>query len=193
MPSPPVTPARTERAGHGASADHVPADHVPAHVNDNIATLGEVAAEEMDRVGAHQRGIEAVTSALARPITIYLLLAAGAGWVIYNVIAPAHGWPQVDHPPAFPLLEGVVTFFAACVTVCVLIVQRRVRRDAERRAKLEFHVNLLSEQKATKIIALLEELRRDLPNVRNRHDAVAEAMQEEVDPKAVHSLLAERP
>lgn len=183
-----VNPVRGERDRHGE-----PADHVPSHVNDNIAALGEVAAAEMERVGPHQRMVESVTSALARPVTIYLLLAAGVGWVVYNVVAPDHGWPQLDRPPAFPVLEGVVTFFAACVTVCVLIVQRRVRRDSDRRAKLEFHLNLLSEQKATKIIALLEELRRDLPNVRDRHDSVAEAMQEEVDPKAVHSLLAERP
>ena len=188
MPASRLDPPRSERDGHATPARAE--DYVPAHVNDNIATLGEVAAEEHDRIGRHQRVVEHVTNALARPVTIYLLLLAGVGWVVYNVVAPSRGWTQVDKPP-FQWLQGVMTFFAACVTVCVLIVQRRVRHQQDHRAKLEFHVNLLSEQKATKIIALLEELRRDLPNVRDRHDAVAEAMQEEVDPKAVHSLLAE--
>lgn len=38
-----------------------------------------------------------------------------------------------------------------------------------------------------------EELRRDLPNVRNRVDLVAEQMQESVDPHAVLDALAHDP
>lgn len=44
-------------------------------------------------------------------------------------------------------------------------------------------MTLLVEQKVTKVIALIEELRRDLPSVQNRVDSQAEAMQEVVDPQ----------
>jgi uncharacterized membrane protein len=50
-------------------------------------------------------------------------------------------------------------------------------------------VTLLVEQKVTKVIALIEELRRDLPSVQNRVDSQAEAMQEVVDPQTVLSAL----
>ena len=50
-------------------------------------------------------------------------------------------------------------------------------------------MNLLAEQKVTKIIALLEELRRDLPMVSDRVDPVAVAMQEGIDPQAMMSVL----
>jgi uncharacterized membrane protein len=50
-------------------------------------------------------------------------------------------------------------------------------------------VTLLVEQKVTKAIALIEELRRDLPSVQNRVDSQAEAIQEVVDPQTVLSAL----
>ncbi len=75
----------------------------------------------------------------------------------------------------------------------MLIAQTREKADADRRANLALHVSLVAEQKATKIISLLEELRRDLPNVRNRTDAVANELQHEIDARAVHSALAPLP
>ena len=50
-------------------------------------------------------------------------------------------------------------------------------------------MSLLVEQKVTKVIALVEELRRDLPTVQNRVDFQAEAMQEVIDPQAVLGAL----
>jgi uncharacterized membrane protein len=50
-------------------------------------------------------------------------------------------------------------------------------------------MTLLVEQKVTMVIALIEELRRDLPSVQNRVDSQAEAMQEVVDPQTVLSAL----
>lgn len=57
------------------------------------------------------------------------------------------------------------------------------------RRHLDLQVVLLVEQKVTKVIALLEELRRDLPSVQNRQDLQAETMQEVIDPHAVLEAL----
>ncbi|MHC5830273.1 MAG: DUF1003 domain-containing protein, partial [Nostoc sp.] len=65
----------------------------------------------------------------------------------------------------------------------------RQENFAEQRAQLMLQLNLLSEQKIAKIIALLEELRTDLPNVINRHDSEAELMREAADPIAVLEAL----
>jgi len=51
---------------------------------------------------------------------------------------------------------------------------------------------LLTAQKAAKLIDLLEELRRDLPNVRNRHDPAAVALQQSMNPELVLAALDER-
>ena len=161
---------------------------LPEHVSDNIEALDELAATERGNIGRHQRAVESLTRAIARPITIYSLVLLVVLWIAYNITAPSRGWPLLDAAPFF-WLQGVVAFYAAAVTTCVLIAQSRQHREADRRAALEFHLNLLAEQRTTKIVALLEELRRDLPNVRDRQDPVAEAMQQEVDPLAVHSRL----
>jgi uncharacterized membrane protein len=50
----------------------------------------------------------------------------------------------------------------------------------------------LTEQKAAKLIDLLEELRRDLPDVRNRHDSDAAALQQSMNPGRVLAALDER-
>jgi uncharacterized membrane protein len=52
-------------------------------------------------------------------------------------------------------------------------------------------VTLLTEQKAAKLINLLEELRRDLPNVKDRHDPEANALQEAMNPDRVLAALDE--
>jgi uncharacterized membrane protein len=62
----------------------------------------------------------------------------------------------------------------------------------EQRAHLDLKVTLLTEQKAAKMIDLLEELRRDLPNVKNRLDPEAVALQKSMNPDLVLAALDER-
>jgi uncharacterized membrane protein len=73
----------------------------------------------------------------------------------------------------------------------VLVRQTRQENFAEQRSQLMLQLNLLSEQKIAKMIALLEELRADLPDVADRHDPEAEMMQEAADPIAVLAALQE--
>ena len=51
---------------------------------------------------------------------------------------------------------------------------------------------LLTEQKTAKLIDLLEELRRDLPNVKDRHDPEAAELQQSMNPDQVLAALDER-
>ncbi|MCY7386852.1 MAG: hypothetical protein LH481_02125, partial [Burkholderiales bacterium] len=51
---------------------------------------------------------------------------------------------------------------------------------------------LLTEQKTTKIIQLLEELRRDLPNVRDRLDPETEVLQHPTNPQQVVTTMEHR-
>jgi len=74
----------------------------------------------------------------------------------------------------------------------VLTKQNRLAKLEEQRAHLDMKVTLLTEQKAAKLIDLLEELRRDLPNVRNRHDPEAAALQQSMNPELVLAALDER-
>ena len=88
----------------------------------------------------------------------------------------------------FPWLEGALTFIALITATIVLIGQRRQIHLSEQRAHLDLQINLLTEQKVTKIIHLLEELRRDLP-IEDRHDPQATALKQPTDASQVLSAL----
>jgi uncharacterized membrane protein len=97
-------------------------------------------------------------------------------------------WTIVD-PPPFSWLQGIIGLSALLMTTIVLITQNRQSKATEQRRQLDLQVNLLVEQKVTKLIALVEELRHDLPQIENRHDPEAEAMQQTVDPHQVLKTL----
>jgi len=69
--------------------------------------------------------------------------------------------------------------------VLILTTQRREDQLASHREQLTLELGILSEQKAAKIIELLEEMRRDDPTLRNRVDREAVAMSTPADPQAV--------
>ncbi len=158
------------------------------NINENVDTLASLAERAERNVSSHQRRIERFTAQLGRPRSIYVIAAFAALWTAVNALGPYLGVRPLD-PPPFAWLQGVISFSALLMTTIVLTTQNRQSRHADQRAQLELQVNLLAEQKIAKIISLLEELRRDMPTVRDRVDEVAEIMKEPVDPHAVLSAL----
>jgi uncharacterized membrane protein len=159
---------------------------VNPHEVESVASIRARAELRLDR---HQRMMEALTSALGRPRTVYAVSAVVLGWVAVNTVTPrVLGWGCVDPPPFF-WLQGMITLAALLMTTLVLITANRQTRNAEERSHLDLQVNLLAEHKVAKLIALVEELRRDLPMVKDRIDHEANAMQETVDPHAMLEAL----
>ena len=66
----------------------------------------------------------------------------------------------------------------------ILITQRHDDELATRREQMTLELAILSEQKSAKIIALLEEFRRNDPNQGN-YCEVAEALTQPADPQVV--------
>jgi uncharacterized membrane protein len=158
------------------------------HVAQNIETIAHLHTQAEGKVGRNQRVIEKVTASIGQPWALNVILGAVMLWVVINTLGSKAGLPVVD-PPPFSWLQGVVSLSALLVTTMVLTTQNRQAKRALQRGNLELQVNLVSEQKIAKLISLLEELRRDLPSVRDRVDVVADAMAEAVDPQAVITSL----
>lgn len=85
--------------------------------------------------------------------------------MLVNVALREVGLAEFDPAPFF-WLQGGVDLGALLTATVVLTKQNRSARLAEQRAHLDLKVMLLTEQKTAKLIDLLEELRRDLPNVK---------------------------
>jgi uncharacterized membrane protein len=166
-----------------------PPDSAPAARHDSHGVLALRARQE-EQVDRHQRLVERVTHTLGRPRTIYLTLIVIVAWIVWNLMSPVLSLTVLD-PPPFYYMQGTIALAALLMTTMVLTTQNRQARHAEQRAHLDLEVNILAEKKIAKLIALIEELRRDMPNVHDRRDPIAESMTHALDTKAVISALEE--
>ena len=164
---------------------------IPPHVQDTVESIVEMHERGRNDVTAHQRWIEKLTSELGRPRSLYAIIFSVAGWIGLNLTLISLGRHPID-PPPFQGLQGLITLSALLVTTMVLTTQNRQYQGDTRRSRLALHMNMLAEAEVTKLISLIEELRRDMPNVRNRRDEQAEEMQKPVDPKQVVSELEKK-
>ncbi len=155
-------------------------------IGQNIETIADLYAHAQRGLSPHQKIIERVTAFLGRPLFLYVILLFVALWIGINLAQADAGLHSFD-PPPFYWLQGIIALSALLMTNVVLITQNRQKKLTEQRRHLDLQINLLAEQKITKLIAMVEELRRDLPATRNARDPEIEAMMESVNP---HEVLA---
>ncbi len=155
------------------------------HIGQNIESVVALQKKEWDAIGTAQKRVERVSRFLGRPSYLIALLSAIALWVAVNVFATGASWD----PAPFELLDGIMTLISLVTTTIVLIAQNRAAKLEKQHTHLGLQVALLTEQKVTKLINLIEELRRDMPMVKDRHDAHAEALQESADTAKVLAAL----
>ncbi len=145
---------------------------------------------EEKKISRPRRLLERVSRLIEQPAFLGFILAFVAFWMLANAVLRRVGWAPFDPPPFF-WLQGIVGLGALLTATAVLTTQNRIARLAEQRAHLDLKLTLLTEQKAAKLIDLLEELRRDLPNVTNRHDPEAAELQQSMNPGLVLAALDE--
>jgi uncharacterized membrane protein len=163
---------------------------VPEHITQNIDSILAFYNREELKISHSQRRLEYVGRLIGRPLYLLGVIFAAALWMLVNTLAPQLGLSQIDPPPFF-WLQGVLGLGAFLTTTIVLITQNRQAQFATQRLNLDLQVNLLTEQKTTKLIHLFEELRRDLPMVKDRHDALSAALQVPTDTAQVLEALTE--
>jgi uncharacterized membrane protein len=163
---------------------------LPANVSQNIESIVAFHQREQSKISASQRRLEDVSRIMARPLYLTFLLSLVGFWIIGNALGARFGLTPFD-PPPFARLQGLLTLAALLTTTILLIVENRQAKVESQRAHLDLQVNLLTEQKVTKLIHLLEELRRDLPMVTDRHDAEVASLQAPIDTAQTLTALAD--
>jgi len=164
-------------------SDHA-AHALPDAVKDNIDSVAEFYEREQAKISGTQSLIEEISCHFGSPAYFGGFILFIALWIIANELADYAGHGQFDAPPFF-WLQGIIGLNGVVITIAVLIRQNRMARVAEQHAHLNLQVNLLAEQKTTKVIQLLEELRQDSPNIKNRHDPEVDKMRMQTNPHAV--------
>src|ERR1035437_979629 len=174
-----------------ADAPDKPMDSDRDQTSQNIDAVLKFYTREEEKISDWQRILEHVSSFIGQPLFLGFILLFVALWVIVNIVLRLLGMTEFDPAPYF-WLQGIVGLGALLTATVVLTKQNRLAKLEEQRAHLDLKVTLLTEQKAAKLIDLLEELRRDLPNVRNRHDPEAAVLQQSMNPGSVLAALDER-
>lgn len=175
----------------GPNEAHSLQESLSEPITRNISDIVELENRELESTTGAQRWLEATSRRIARPAYLLGLLLFVAAWIVLNFYGAVHGIAAFD-PPPFHWLQGLLTLTALLTTTVVLIGQARQSKLAEQRAHLDLQINLLTEQKVTKLIHLLEELRTDLPGVRERHDPHVSQLKKPTDAAQLASALKDR-
>ena len=156
---------------------------LPAHIEETVRAIAELQAQHHRRATPVQRIVDRSVRTLSQPRIIGFLTIIIIGWIAVNFGLSGYGRAFDLFP--FPLLQDAGAALALYLTLLILITQRREDELTQHREQLTLELAILSEQKNAKIIQLLEELRRDMPSVKNRVDLEAEALSVPADPQAV--------
>ena len=169
---------------------NAPPSILPIHIEETIQSITRLHAEHRANATQHQRAVDRITSVLSRPVFIVVLTIVVVGWFSLNIVAATLGYRPLDRPP-FPWLSGAASLASLYLVVLILTTQRRDDLLTQRRELLNLELAILSEQKTAKVVALLEELRRDSPAVRDRVDKQADVMARPADPQSVIDAIKE--
>jgi uncharacterized membrane protein len=160
-------------------------------IDETIESIAELERRALAESTRHERAIERVMHAIGRPRTLYATAIVVGLWVALNLAVAALHLAPLDRPP-FEGLSTAVSVASMLTAITILVASNR--RDAldVQRDRLVLQIALLTDRKTAKIIALLEELRRDSPAVRDRPDPEAAALSQATDPHAVTAELEKR-
>jgi uncharacterized membrane protein len=177
-------------SSHEAAAAQA-AERLPPSTKDNLELLTQLNEREQAQVSSVQQRIERISRFFGSPTYFAFAMGFIVVWCVVNAWGAHAGWRYVDQPPFF-WLQGLVSSNALLLTVAVLIRQNRMAQASEHRSHLDLQINLLSEQKATKILQMVDELQRDLSALRKDPDSQVAEMTQPADAHALMHVIKQK-
>ncbi|UIJ45054.1 DUF1003 domain-containing protein [Sphingomonas cannabina] len=158
-----------------------------ATLRDNIARLTERQRAEASSAPFSQQLADRITRFTGSMTFVAIHLILYGAWIAINL-----GWipgvPRFD--PSFVVLAMEASVEAIFLSTFVLISQNRMATEADRRANLDLHINLLAEHELTRLAGLIERIaeRVGIPV----DDAELEEIKRDVEPVEVLDALDTR-
>jgi uncharacterized membrane protein len=164
---------------------------LPNYVEDTIHTIAKLHTDHDSSATRLLRFIKLAIDQISKPtflliLTIFLFLWIGSNYFLISVGLKA--WD----PPPFYWLQTSLSMFAVYITILILAAQRHDDELSKHREQLALQLAILSEQKAAKIIALLEEMRTEHPHLSNRIDHEAISMSIVTDTQTVLEAIRDK-
>jgi uncharacterized membrane protein len=164
--------------------------HLPQHIEEAVRAIARLRAEHQQRSTLSERLVDRATSLFGRPAFVVVLSLVVVLWGGGNLLLVHTNQFAFDAPP-FPWLEDGLTLMALYMGALILTTQRRADQLGELREEMTLELAILTEQKVAKLIELIEELRRDSPEIRDRVDYEAREMAAPADPHEVLGAIEE--
>jgi uncharacterized membrane protein len=162
----------------------------PTHVEEAIQAMAAMHDAHHAQASGLDRLIDGIAATVARSSFLIYVVSAIALWFGANSIMRALGMGPVDVWP-FSFLSLLVSCTALFISILILASQRRADRLANLREQMTLEMVLLTTQKVSKLIDLMEELRRDSPDVKDRVDLEAVEMADMPDHDTVLIAIQE--
>ena len=164
-------------------------------VRKNTAAIAEMQRKITQARTLGGRIADGITDFTGSMSFVYVHVVWFAVWILLNV-GLIH-IPHVSEFDKFPfsLLTMIVSLEAIFLSTFVLISQNRLSAASEKRAELDLQVNLLAEQKATKVLEMLDQITEQLDQVGSRFnfkpDPEVKALKVSPEPQEVLQVIEE--
>ncbi len=162
-------------------------EQLPEQVLKNVETIDRHQERHIQNTKQDRRILNKIASIFGRPQFLYFQIVFFAVWIGCSNLAERN--IIAKNFPLFDLHLHGLKIASLLISTEVLIDQTHQEKLSKEQSNLMLQLNLLSEQKIAKLISLVEELRTDLPNVKNRADLEAEIMQQAIDPQAILEVI----
>jgi uncharacterized membrane protein len=125
----------------------------------NVRTMAHVRQKDFRAQSSHDRVASVVASFSGSMLFLYLHAVWFFVWILIN-----SGWIGIRPFDPFPYghLATFVSLEAIFLSTLVLITQKRLRDEVERRANLDLHVGLLAEHELTQALRMLHAIQQKL-------------------------------
>ena len=136
---------------------------LPNHVEEALQAMAAMHNAHHEQASGTERLIDRVTAAIAAPRFVLYAGIAIALAMLGNYLVSR----------AVPTFSDALSCIALLIAVLILASQRRADKLANLREQMTLEMTLLTTQKVSKVIDLMEELRRDSPDIKDRVDLEA--------------------
>jgi uncharacterized membrane protein len=159
-------------------------EELPGATKENLELLERFEHRETAAISGMRARIEQVSKFLGSPSYLIFTALFIIAWVSVNLWGVHLGWRHVDEPPFF-FLQGLTSANALLLTIAVLIRQYRMAQSATHRSHLDLQINLLTEQKVSKLLQIVADMQRELTAIRPRPDSEVEDLKKPADAGAI--------
>ena len=122
-------------------------------IDRNIRTLIQLHLNAARARGLQDRIADSMTSFSGRMVFLYIHIAWFVAWFVINT--GRFGVKPFD-PFPYGLLTLIVSLESIFLSTFLLISQNRMSKQAESRADLDLHINLLAEHELTRVLQMLD-------------------------------------